>query len=402
MSFNEPIQVLYDHQIFELQRYGGVSRYFFEIISRFIKERRLNPSIAVSISSNNFLNQIDPKFVKPGVIDPYRITRPTQPDPYSDLLLKFKKNFNNLLDNRKINLISEKNTKNTIQILQNGNYDIFHPTYFNPYFIPFLNKKPFIITIYDLIHEKFPELYPLRDQTIHNRKMILHRADKIISISENTKKDILNFYDIDPEKIEVIYLGNEHISRNFTPNNISTNNFPHKFFLYVGDRTSYKNFYFLIEAISPILRTNPYHLLCYGGGTLSDSELFFIEKLGIKNKVIHMSGEDDTLRLCYQKAMALIYPSLYEGFGIPIIEALHEKCPVIASNIPSSVEIAGDAAIFFDPKNPRSLQEAILKIADDELYRMNIIKRGLERSKKFSWDITAEKTEKVYMSLIES
>lgn len=393
--------ILYDHQIFELQQFGGVSRYFSEIITRLMKNPDLLPNIAVSYSNNFFLKKNNISLL-PGKINAFKINRPVIPDPYSNIISKISTYSRNTLNIRRFNNISRKNIQNTVHFLQKGDYDLFHPTYFNPYFLQYLKNKPYIITIYDLIHEKYPEMFPHRDMTIHNRKISLESADKIISISENTKKDILNFYDIDPEKIEVIYLGNEHISRNFTSNNINTNNFPHKFFLYVGDRTSYKNFYFLVEAISPVLRTNPYHLLCYGGGTLSDSELFFIEKLGIKNKVIHMNGDDDTLRLCYQKAMALIYPSLYEGFGIPIIEALHEKCPVIASNIPTSVEIAGDAAIFFDPKNPRSLQESLMKILDDESYKLNLINRGLERSKKFSWDITTEKTEKIYMSLIKS
>jgi glycosyltransferase involved in cell wall biosynthesis len=396
----ENLKVLYDHQIFELQQYGGVSRYFSEIITRFIRSSQITPNISISITNNQFIHKIEPKFLIPEKTNYQPIKRSESPDPYLSTPRKIAENCRNLMNNYRLQAISTKNKENTIQVLQSGDYDIFHPTYFDPYFLPYLNKKPYVLTVYDLIHEKYPELYPLQDNTIHNRKKLIENASIIIAISKNTKQDILQFYNVKPENISVIYLGNEHIKKEYTSSIQNNIKLPFSFFLYVGDRRSYKNFIFTLEAIAPILRTSNHHLVCYGGGKLSNGELYFIQHLGLQDKVLQISGDDNILIQCYNQAIALIYPSLYEGFGIPIIEAFHEECPVITSNIPTSHEIAGEAAVYFDPKDPISIQNALNKVSSDQQYRDELIKAGVKRSKLFSWDITAEKTKEIYVSLV--
>lgn len=395
-----PLQVLYDHQIFELQQYGGVSRYFSELISRFIQSSEIIPSISVSITNNQFIRQINPEYLIPGKIQAHTIKRLISPDPYSSLNKKITENCKNLVNNHRVRSISAKNLESSIKTIQNGKFDIFHPTYYNPYFIPYLKGKPYVLTVYDLIHEKYPELFPLQDETIHNRKILIQNANLIIAISENTKSDIIQFYNVDPRRVSVVYLGNEHSSGNEMFKCQEKVTLPHQFFLYVGDRSSYKNFIFTLEAITPILCIPDYYLVCCGGGGLSEGELFFIERLGLHNKILQVSGDDNTLKQCYNQAIALIYPSLYEGFGIPIIEAFHEGCPVITSNIPTSLEIAGEAALFFEPKDPASIQEALRKILNNSEYREKLIKDGFERSNLFSWEITAKKTKELYKSLI--
>lgn len=390
------MNILYDHQIFEMQQYGGVSRYFSELITRFIQSPEIHPQVAVRITNNHFIHQIDHTYLIPGVLYPHSIRRPIPSEPYAPISQKIVETIRNNVNGHRLHTVSVRNIQNSIDALQKGTFDIFHPTYFSPYFLSYLKGKPFVLTIYDLVHEKFPELYPLQDETIHDRRILLNKAEKIIAISENTKKDIIQFYSIKPDKISVIYLGNEHIAGKMNNPKVFTP-FPDNFFLYVGDRNSYKNFPLILEAIAPLLQIlSHHHLVCCGGGEYSDSERYFIEKLGLKDKIIHLNGDDETLRMCYQQACALIYPSLYEGFGIPIIEAFHEGCPVVASSIPTSREIAGDAALFFDPKDPESIQESLLKITTDKFQREQLIKSGFERSKIFSWNTTAEKTKEVY------
>ena len=383
-----------------MQQYGGVSRYFSELITRFMQSPEILPQVAVSITNNHFVHQIDRSYLIPGVLYSHSIRRPTPSDPYARISQKIVETIRNNVNGHRLHTISIKNIQNSIDALQKGAFDIFHPTYFSPYFLPYLNNKPFVITIYDLVHEKYPEFFPLHDETIHNRKILLNKADHIIAISENTKRDIIEFYAINPKKITTVYLGNEHIGA-MCEEDEDYSFLPESFLLYVGDRSSYKNFPFTVEAITPILLKLPnLHLVCYGGGKFTESEQFFIEKMGLKDRAIQIGGDDGILHRCYQRAIALIYPSLYEGFGIPIIEAFAIGCPVIASNIPTSKEIAGDAGFFYNPKDSRTLQEIIFKIINEKNLRESVTELGFNKVMNYSWNKTAESTKEIYSSVL--
>jgi Glycosyltransferase len=294
-------------------------------------------------------------------------------------------------------LIYKINKSHCKKQIYQGKYDIFHPTYYDPYFLKYLKTKPYVLTVYDMIHELFPDMFE-GDPTALQKKKVIECATKIIAISDNTKSDIIRFYDINPKKIEVIPLASSlQIS---TPD--CSLNLPQKYILFVGNRGVYKNFAFFINSISSLLYTEKdLYLVCAGGGAFSDAELCFLEDLKIKMKVLHRPIINDcTLSQLYRNAILFAFPSLYEGFGIPVLEAFSCGCPVAASNCSSLPEVGGEAVKYFDPKNSDSIQQVVEEIVHNDSLQDSLRLRGYERLKLFSWEKTALNTKKVYDNLL--
>jgi glycosyltransferase involved in cell wall biosynthesis len=367
------MKVLYDHQIFSTQIYGGVSRYFFELMKNFENDNGIEYDLSLRYSYNHYLNK------------------------YNDL--KYKPFFKNFTFRGKYRLINILNKNISKKLLIKRDYDIFHPTYYDPYFLNILNNKPFVLTIYDMIHEIYPEMFSSKDETSKRKKLLAQKAKKIIAISENTKKDIIRFFSIDEKKIEVIYLANSiNPSESIDDINIDL---PKKYILFVGSRSIYKNFNLFIEAISPLLiEDTELNVVCVGGGNFKEMEKEKFKKLNIISKIFQYAANDYILAYLYQKAIAFIFPSLYEGFGIPILEAFSCGCPVIASNASSLPEVAGDAAIYFDPTNKLSISSSIQKVVYDNNLRNQLIYKGYQRVKAFTWEKTAHQTKKIYEGIL--
>ena len=183
--------------------------------------------------------------------------------------------------------------------------------------------------------------------------------------------------------------------------NINSPNLPSSFLLYVGERHLHKNFYFMVEALEPLLKEEKdLHLVCCGGGKFNASEIMFFNMQGISNKIHNIESPEHILRRCYKEAIALIYPSIYEGFGIPLIEAFSMGCPVIASDIPTTQEICSGAYIGFEPKNPDSLRNAVIRILYDSRIKEDLIEKGYKKTESFTWKTAAEKTNLVYETVL--
>ncbi len=367
------MKVLYDHKIFTIQIYGGISRYFCELLKNFESDDEIEYKVSLKYSNNYYLKELNHFPCK------------TFFERYS-----FKGKY------RLLNVINRKISE---KYISRGVYDIFHPTYYDPYFLNFLNSKPFILTIYDMIHEIYPEMFSSKDKTSGRKETLAQKATKIIAISENTKRDIIKFFGIGANKIEVIYLGNSfNINKDDKTVNIMT---PEKYIFFVGSRRSYKNFELFINAVSPLINDdNELNIVCAGGGKFNDMEIEKLKNLKIKNKVFYYSGNDSVLAYLYQKAVAFVFPSLYEGFGIPILEAFSCGCPVIASKTSSLPEVAGDAAIYFDPTNKLSISSSIQKVIYDNNLINQLIYKGYQRVKEFTWEKTAKKTKKLYENIL--
>ena len=257
----------------------------------------------------------------------------------------------------------------------------------------FSTKKPKIITVYDLIHEKFMNEYNLKN---YPKKKIFSEIDHFICISNNTKKDLIYYYGIDEKKITVTYLAN---SINYTGE--VKNYFTKPYFLYVGKRKRYKNFKIVLESYAklPEIRKN-FDIVCFGGGDFIKEEIEYINKLSIDFNNIHfIDGSDDVLSSLYKNSEALIYPSKYEGFGLPILEAMSLGCPVISSNASSLPEVYGDAALNFSPNSDEALIDCINKITSDNELKKKLIFQGYERVKNFSWKKCAIETNEIYKKL---
>jgi len=406
------MRIFFDSQIFDLQKYGGISRYFTELM-RLLPTVNHNLQIHQGISNtenyyyNDYLNSLvtEPKD-KIQIIDSKKkplynkISDFARKNRYAYYLYhnlpipKKRAIINRLLLQKSVDF-AENNQKRTIELLKKGDFDIFHPTYYNPYFLEYLGNKKMILTVHDMIHEIFPEHFSLSEQIIEQKRTLLQRADRIIAVSENTKNDIVDIYKISPSKINVIYHG-----CSFEKDPIyeqSNNNLPKRYVLFVGHRGLYKNFYFFLKAISPILlKDKNLNLVCVGGNSLDCEELAFFDKFNVKDKVLHYFSKDCELNHIYKNAIAFIYPSLYEGFGIPILEAFHAGCPVIMSNTSSLPEVGKDAAIYFEPKKMESIRNAINMVIYDTNLQNSLREKGFERLKHFSWKKAAQLTNYAY------
>lgn len=358
------MKILYDYQILAQQKYGGISRYFYELINKINCHDEVKTDIRCILSINSYFKD------HPG----------TREYGFSSALI----------GTGTINRILYK------YLLKHEKYDIFHPTYYNPYFLSH-NKGKLVITVYDMIHEIFPDYFGDADKTAKNKKELIYAADKIIAISQSTKNDILKFYpDIPESKISVIYIGS-----NFEPvcQEEHDDRFPQKYILFVGTRTNYKNFRTFFEAVRPLMeKDTDLGLVCMGGGPFSAEEL--MQQGNLRQRVLQMNVNDKTLSYAYSNAQCFVFPSMYEGFGIPTLEAFACDCPVILSNTSSMPEVGGDAVLYIDPHNEQDIREKTAQMLCSENIRQMYIKKGREQLKKFDWNNIAEQTLKCYYQVI--
>ncbi len=177
--------------------------------------------------------------------------------------------------------------------------------------------------------------------------------------------------------------------------------FPGPYFLYVGQRSGYKNFARLLNAYASLPRIrNEFDLISFGTNAFTPQEKEAIHSLGLDPmRVRHLSGDDASLAYLYRKATAFVYPSLYEGFGLPPLEAMSLGCPVLCSNTSSMPEVVGDAGLFFDPLDSEAIRQAMESVASSLELRRDLISRGTQRVKSFSYDRCAAETLAVYGSL---
>lgn len=383
--------ILYDHQAFQFQKYGGVSRYFSNILTKLPEE--VSYDISIKYSDNQYLKNFH-------VSDNYTVSY----DIESSGLWKLNKFMHNSLkrvinkySKIRISEMQKANRINSIKHILSKNFDVFHPTYYDNYFLDALDKKPFVITVHDMTHELYPEFFQFDPCLFDQKEKLIKASDHIIAVSENTKKDIVDLLRIKPEKITVIHHANSILQ---TDNINSKNlNLPGRYLLFVGERDGYKNFWFFVHAVSPLFKKHDDLMLVCTGKAFNQNELLLFENLGISNKVLSIFVEESDLFTLYQKAEAFIYPSLNEGFGLPVLEAFQAKCPVILSNSSCFPEIAEDAAIYFDPKNRDDISSSIDEVISNTSLKEILTKKGLERMRQFTWDNFINKTVGVYKSL---
>ena len=361
------MKIVFDYQIFFWQRYGGISTYF--------------SNLAKNIFALN--NEVK-------IISPFYINELINDDSLLDIVIgskiknipKYTNKFFRILNN----ILFEYYIKKI-------NPQIIHLTYYDKIFN--LNKKKKILTVYDLIHEKFI----LNNDKNNNfpKKKALDEADHVICISESTRKDLLDIYRIDKKKTSVIYLASNF---SYNQESILANNVPT--ILYVGDRARYKNFYNFIKAISnsKLLKNNVI-INCFGSNPFSKQELILFLNEGFQRGILnHITGNNNVLKKLYLNSTVLVYPSLYEGFGLPILEAMSLGCPVICSNTSSMKEIGADSVRYFDPNNIDDMTTSIEQIINSEEDRKILAKKGFERNKNFSWTKCAQETLAIYKNVI--
>lgn len=363
------MKIAFDHQIFTWQSYGGISRYVTQL-SEGLLALGEDVSIFAGAYKNNYLSSLPIDVVKGFKLSNY--------PPKTGRLFQA---VNHYWANQKI---------------AQWQPDVIHETYYS--MMPEPKKTlPRVITVHDMIHELYPQEFNVNDNASHWKRHALFRADHIISISQNTKNDLVELFDIKPEKISVIY----HGAKNVQPIQKGVSNNIRPFLLYVGSRNSYKNFKRFIESVarSHQLKNN-FNIVAFGGGAFDSNELRLIEslKFGV-GQVSQKSGSDNVLSELYGGASAFVYPSLYEGFGLPPLEAMAYGCPVISSNTSSMPEVIDDAAEFFNPNSIEEISLAIENVVFSPSRSTELKIKGLRRAKEFSWKKCAQETLGIYKLL---
>lgn len=367
--------ILYDSQAFRLQVYGGISRYFVNLAQRVAREEHV--IVSASWYINNYLAELPQSLVRGVKID----RRPSR-------------------GGRLFDWVASKYDR---IVISRAKPDILHETYYS--------KKssapasiPTVLTVYDMIHERFGKWYPEDDDTAQRKKAAVLRASHVICISENTRRDLLELYELAPEKVSVVHLGYDLLNVNQgTRMGTSLLSKSSPYLLYVGERASYKNFKTFLCAFagSAWLRKN-FRIVCFGGGSFRTDEMDLARELSIKPQQLEqVGGGDDVLAVHYQNAAAFVYPSLYEGFGIPPLEAMALGCPVICSNTSSIPEVVGDAGEYFDPEQIDSIRTSIEKVLQSSERRDELIRKGYKKCAEYSWDRCASETLAIYRGLVK-
>lgn len=363
----------FDYQIFAEQEFGGISRYFCALATELAKQPGVKARILAPLHVNAYLRTGAAADAAMGC--------------YVRRLPK---------TGRLIRAASASLFGPMSRALRP---DIIHETYYAARPTSGL-RVPRVLTVYDMIHERFPENFPAGDTVAVRKAAAVRRADHVFCISENTKRDLLEIHGLPEDRVSVIYLGCDAVPEAGPRVQDLVGGGP--YLLYVGARAGYKNFAGLLHAYaaSTWLKGN-FRLVCFGGGELTPAECLTLRELGIPEScVVHLGGGDDRLATLYRNAAAFVYPSLYEGFGIPPLEAMSVGCPVICSQTSSIPEVVGDAGEYFEPRQVESIRAAIEHVLQSPTRRLALVERGRARQKQFSWERCARETLDVYRRLV--
>lgn len=270
--------------------------------------------------------------------------------------------------------------------------------FFSPgYNSPLLNLKKTVITIHDLNHIDVEHNSSILKKIYYNffLKRALKQSPAILTVSNFTKNRIKEWAGVSESKIFVVSNG---VSKDFNKNAIPYSSV-RPYFLVVGNRKKHKN---EISALKAFVLFDDKSYDIYFTGIENDEMKYFIKNNDIENNVRFLgTTSDKELASIYKGAVCLLFPSLYEGFGLPVIESMACGTPVITSNITSMPEISGDAAILVDPFDIQEIKKAMSSLTDDEKFRNALINRGIEQSNKFRWETVRGNVERVFDYLLK-
>jgi glycosyltransferase involved in cell wall biosynthesis len=369
------MKVLYDHQIFSLQRYGGISRYFAELYREFTAGGDIDPVLSVRYSDNEYLKDL------PGVS-----ARPL----LGNLGFRGKGTVQRLLNERR-----------TMKNLNSDPELVFHPTFYFDYFQAARPGQKYVITVMDMMDELFPrENDPVQQNLIRAKASLCRNASAILTISESSKNDMVRLLGLPAERIKVTYLSG---AETVNPAHRPAFDLPARYVLFVGNRSWYKNFAVFLEGMIPLLKEQPnLHVFCAGGGAFTAAELERFSAAGVADRILQRNVGEEDLYALYRGARLFVFPSRYEGFGIPVLEAFACSCPLVVSKVSSLPEVAGEAALYMDPDSPDSITEAVRKILGDDGVRNSLVAAGQVQRQRFSWKKCAEETAEVYRQVVRS
>lgn len=267
---------------------------------------------------------------------------------------------------------------------------------------------PTVVTMHDLAFRHYPHFYPLIDRQVYDIKFrdACRNADRIVAISESTKRDIMEFYRIPEEKIAVIYQScHERFQQEKSQKTIDyvlkKYQLPSDYFLFVGSLSERKNPLAILQAMAQLPAALQLPLVIIGEGKAYKAKVWeYAQRHHLERKVLFIKPEYEDMPAIYQQADVFIYPSFYEGFGIPILEALFSETPVITSNISSLPEAAGPHSILVQPERPEEIAAGIEQILGDEAFRRNMITQGFQYAQRFQGDVLTDQMMELYEDVL--
>lgn len=356
-------KVLFSHDIFGIQRYGGVSRYVVQLHTS-LSAAGVDSRVFGGMHVNRYLDDAH-------AVTGRRMARPAPP-PFRHAV-------------RILNVAAEE------QLVRTWKPAAYHVTYYSRR-RPRL-AVPVVVTVYDMIHELFPEQFPTQDRTSEHKRWWVDVASLVFVPSEQTRLDLVRFWPSCASKVVVVRPG-------LMPMAAGSNEVANRYgdyLLFVGDRRSpYKNFSRLVAAVARSEHGRHCHLVCFGGGAFSDDESRSLAGLGLLQQAQAVSGTDHLLAALYRHAKALVYPSVYEGFGFPLLEALSLGCPVVCSAAGPMPEVVGTAALSFDPQDVDSIAGAIDRVLDDSELAVSLRAAGPVRAQAFDWRLAGREARPYY------
>lgn len=368
------MRILYDGKIYSMQVAGGVNRYFANLIGRLPAD--FTPFLLVG-QSRDFNYPVHPRLKVYG-----------------------RQNFDLGKISSRLDSYCSVLKGHYLQSIVNANhFDVVHPTYYELLTRQDMrtSRAPVVLTVWDMIEEIFADRLDPKGIAAERKRKAVTAAQQIICISENTKRDLLERHKIPEDRVRVIHLAseiNDDISYGTEPVPVRP------YYLYVGSRFIHKNFDGLLKALASVVSVQPEVALCVVGAAFTKPEQRLITALKLADHIEHYGYLSDRhLAKLYRCSIALVYPSLYEGFGLPLLEAMSCGTAVIASNVSSIPEVVGHAGLLFDPGSRDELTDSLLLLLNNPAERELLVAKGRKRSQDFNWDKTVSKTLKIYRSV---
>lgn len=356
------MRVRYDDQIFVMQRRGGISRYFVELIREFAE----GPELGV-------VPQLGWRWTRNAHALEAGLGRPLQvPGGSRGRMLRW--------------------ANKTISTVQRD-AEITHHTYYRAGYLSRRSKPPIVVTVYDMTPELFPDLFPAGNPHRQKREYV-RRASMVLCISESTRRDLVSVYGPIESPLVVTYLG---VSDRFARGAPRPSWCPERYVLFLGARGGYKDFRVALESfadLAPSQRGTA--LLAVGGGTFTGDEQALISRWGLSDQVVQRDASDDELPGVFGGAIAFVFPSRYEGFGLPTLEAMACGTPTVLADSSSHPEVGGDAALYFPPGDTSTLALQLGRLLSDDILRGDVSAMGLAQADRFTWRRTAAVTAGAY------
>jgi glycosyltransferase involved in cell wall biosynthesis len=368
------LNVFFDDEIFSIQTEGGISRYFTELMEGLTAVPDVKVQLPFRLTCNKHL-AASPHFAGRLFCSGRRVPG--------------RRTFT-----RAINRLT------TQSALVRHRPDVVHATLYDEKLLDRVGPEKLVITVHDMVPELMPELVGgLTPAYLRAKQSLIEKAAGIVAVSANTAADIARLTLRPLSTIKVIHHGISDGMR-WRAGLGEPQALPQRFLLCVGNRRAYKNFLGVASALAEVMRGEPdLWLVCFGGGPFVAEEEAHFESAGVRARLIATAGDDRALAAAYAHAAALVYPSLYEGFGMPILEAMINRCPVIIPKTSCFPEIADDAAVYFDPTYPDGLVGIVKRVLNDAVLRSCVAEAGARRAAHFTWQRCADQHAELYRTL---